>query len=66
MAELHPDLMTHSELKLEVRHLRAEAARLRALVLNIQSLAEKGFPIDAPKLATRCRESLSHPSEVTI
>lgn len=37
----------------------AEIERLRAVILNIQSLAENGFPIDGAKLATRCRLALT-------
>jgi hypothetical protein len=33
--------------------------RLRAVVLNIQSLVERGFPIDREKLATRCKHALN-------
>lgn len=36
-----------------------EVERLRATLLNIQSDAERGFPIDASKLATRCRHALA-------
>jgi hypothetical protein len=32
--------------------------RLRATLLNIQSLAERGFPIDHAKMAERCRAAL--------
>jgi hypothetical protein len=44
------------------RYSRAmeDRADLRACLLNIQSLAEKGFPIDSGKLATRCRRSLDN------
>lgn len=35
-----------------------EIQRLRTVLLNIQSLAERGFPIDHMKLATRCRLAL--------
>lgn len=31
--------------------------RLGAAILNIQALAEQGFPIDAAKLAERCRHA---------
>lgn len=41
------------------RDAAAEIARLRAVILNIQALAEKGFPIDTTKLAVRCRRALS-------
>jgi hypothetical protein len=37
-----------------------EIARLRAVILNIQAMAERGLPIDAGKLATRCRKALAH------
>ena len=36
-----------------------ELERLRATILNIQALAERGFPIDNAKLAERCRKALS-------
>lgn len=36
-----------------------EVERLRAVILNIQSLAERGLPIDTAKLASRCRHALS-------
>lgn len=36
--------------------------RLRAVILNIQALAETGQPIDAAKLATRCRHALTEDS----
>lgn len=36
-----------------------EITRLRAALLNIQALAERGHPIDCEKLATRCRRALS-------
>lgn len=36
-----------------------EIERLRAVLLNIQALAEQGNPIDCTKLATRCRQALS-------
>lgn len=38
--------------------LRAEVARLQAIILNIQALAERGFPIDTAKLAKRCQAAL--------
>lgn len=38
----------------------AEIARLRAVILNIQAMAERGFPIDTGKLATRCRKALAY------
>lgn len=38
--------------------MATEVERLRAVILNIQSLAEQGFPIDARRLATRCRRAL--------
>ena len=36
-----------------------EIERLRAVLLNIQALAERGNPIDNAKLATRCRRALN-------
>lgn len=38
--------------------LRQENERLRATLLNIQALAERGFPIDAKYLSMRCRNAL--------
>lgn len=35
-----------------------EIARLRAALLNIQALAERGNPIDTTKLAEQCRHAL--------
>lgn len=35
-----------------------EIERLQAVILNIQALAEQGFPIDAGRLAIRCRRAL--------
>lgn len=43
----------------EVRRLETENARLRSALLNIQATAEKGFPIDAAKLAEQCRHALA-------
>ena len=40
--------------------LEAEIERLRAILLNIQAEAEKGRPVDAQKLATRCRFALAY------
>lgn len=39
---------------------RAKTDRLRAVLLNIQALAERGFPIDCASLATRCRLALAN------
>ena len=36
-----------------------EIDRLRATLLNIQALAERGFPIDHTKLAEQCRRALT-------
>ena len=41
-----------------IEALEEENARLRATLLNIQALAERGNPIDATKLADRCRHAL--------
>ncbi len=34
-----------------------EIERLRATLLNIQAMAERGFPIDNAKLAEQCRQA---------
>jgi hypothetical protein len=39
------------------RVLRLNNERMRAALLNIQSLAESGFPINSAKLAARCRHA---------
>jgi hypothetical protein len=39
------------------------AARLRAVLLNIQAAAESGYPIDGANLATRCRRALANVHE---
>jgi hypothetical protein len=36
-----------------------EVERLRAALLNIQAMAERGFPIDCAKLAEQCRRALN-------
>ena len=46
--------------EVEIGTLYKEIERLRAVLLNIQSLAERGSPIDAAKLATRCRAALAN------
>ena len=43
-----------------------ELVRLRAALLNIQALAERGSPIDNAKLATMCRHALSNCETATI
>jgi hypothetical protein len=42
-----------------IDNLKAENARLRAALLNIQSMAERGNPIDNAKLAAQARHALS-------
>lgn len=37
-----------------------EIEQLRATLLNIQALAERGFPIDAKYLSMRCHAALAH------
>lgn len=39
-----------------------ELVLLRAALLNIQALAERGNPIDCAKLATMCRHALTQQS----
>lgn len=43
-----------------IDRLTAENERLRATLLNIQALAERGFPIDAKYLSMRCHAALAH------
>lgn len=53
-----PDLCRGADTRVMGEAAR-EIDRLRALVMNIQALAERGFPIDPAKLATRCRLALA-------
>lgn len=39
-----------------------EIGRLRATLLNIQAMAERGYPIDCSKLAAQCRAALANGS----
>lgn len=40
-----------------------EIERLRAVLLNIQAMAETGFLINGEKLAERCRHALNQPAK---
>lgn len=42
-----------------------EIERLRAVLLNIQALAERGWPINNDKLAVRCRNALTQQKTLT-
>lgn len=44
---------------IEIAVLQAENARLRAVLLNIHALAERGFPINNDKLAVHCKHALA-------
>jgi hypothetical protein len=50
--------LTENEVRYHNAALAEENGRLRAVLLNIQSVAERGFPIDNTKLAARCRNAL--------
>jgi hypothetical protein len=49
----------HSALRSENADLCREIERLRATLLNIQALAERGNPVDSAKLAARCHRALN-------
>lgn len=60
MADVEEDAaFVRAALQGDINQLEAENEKLRATVLNIQSLAERGWPIDNDKLAERCRRVLN-------